>query len=264
MNFAQFGKEKGYDKHPHLLDLHVARMVEAHRIALIYMRDTPILDYGMVYLENVLGADSAAEIAEEIGRTPAQDGRTPETTILNLPEDGPARRAAEVLWGAVKVVYRENVLKEVRRTFMLRTYLQHLINAPDDADDQKVFHSDTFFPALKFWYFPKAVRKDEGPFWYVPRSAGLSDGVIAWHEARVEDIKAGRVESWRGAGHLEGSFRISEEEITGLGLQALPVCVEADSLVIANVFGFHKRGDTKRPTRRLSIHGSIRLNPFPE
>ena len=42
-----------------------------------------------------------------------------------------------------------------------------------------------------------------------------------------------------------------------------PVPVDGNTLVIANVSGFHRRGDTANTYIRDAIHGSIRLsNPF--
>jgi hypothetical protein len=107
------------------------------------------------------------------------------------------------------------------------------------------------------------VKVDEGPFWYTPNSAKLTEGLISWHEDRVRDMKSGMVEEWRGQPHKEGSFRASLEELADLGYKPFPVEVDADTLVVANVFGFHRRGDTVKPTNRVSMHGSIRLkNPF--
>ena len=63
---------------------------------------------------------------------------------------------------------------------------------------------------------------------------------------------------------LEGSFRITEEEISEFYPDGrCEVVVPGNTLVIANVFGFHCRGNTAVETERLAIHGSIRFrDPF--
>lgn len=257
-----FRNEKRYDKHPDLLDIHVPRMIEAHRIVETYMVKTPVLDSGVVLFDRFLGPDLAKAVKEQGDKSYIKDGRKPETMVNNL-EGTPAFEAADPIFQIMRRFFPEHVLKEVKELFAHHTYIQHLYNVPWDGDDQKIFHSDTFFPNLKFWYFPHKIEIEEGPFWYVPGSPKLTEKLIDWHISRVADLKAGSEEHWRGPSHREGSFRISDEEISDLGLKGVPVPVEADTFVVANVFGFHKRGDTQKPSNRVSIHGSLRLrNPF--
>ena len=63
---------------------------------------------------------------------------------------------------------------------------------------------------------------------------------------------------------LEGSFRISDEEIQEYYPdRRCEVVIPSNTLVLANVFGFHCRGNTNEETERLAIHGSIRFSdPF--
>lgn len=259
MDYIKYGKEKRYDRFPELLNVHVQRMIDAHERAASYLSNV-MLDSGIAKFENFLGAELAKEIEAEILDSTVKDGRKTHTLLVN--RSGPSFRAKEKLWSVVKGFYHERMTERVERVFSDQTYLQHIKNEPDDGDDQKVFHSDTFFPCVKFWYFPAKVEINEGPFWYVPYSAKLTPELVKWHEDRVAELKDGRASAWRGTGHREGSFRIGQQEIRSLGLMEAPVCVEADTLVVANVFGFHKRGDVDKPTHRVSIHGSIRLSPF--
>lgn len=261
MNFAQFGKNKDFIAYPQLLDIHVVRMLAAHGCAGAYLKDSDLLRSGLVFFNGFLGSEQAELVAEEISKVKPKDKRTPQSQVANMAGSA-SFKAQEKIEPVVLGFFQDRVHSEVTQMLGEMTYLQHLLNMPDDADEQKVFHSDTFFPCVKFWYFPRAVGKD-GCFWYVPHSPVLSEKLIDWHKARVEDLKSGKAEEWRGWGHKEGSFRISLEEIAELGLTPTPVCVEADTLVVANVFGFHKRGDTTEPIHRLAIHGSIRMNPFP-
>jgi hypothetical protein len=262
VSYQNFGREKNYLLYPQLLDFHVQRMVEAHRRVLTYMRETDLIHSGMLRFEGFLGSRAAAEIKEQALKIVVSDGIADDSRIICFPNsaatDGMAA-IGEVLLG----VFQDKLHWEMAQHLVHGSYLQHLLNRPDDGDDQKAFHSDTFFPCVKFWYFPQAIGKNDGPLVYVPRSAELTDALIQWHRDRVEDLKAGKAEEWRGVGHKEGSFRINEQELSDLGYKPEAVTVEPDTLIVANVFGFHRRGDTEEPTHRVSMHGSIRItNPF--
>jgi hypothetical protein len=259
MNFSIYGKEKQYSLYPHLLEIHVPRLKEAFRISSTYINPSELMESGLLRFDKFFGKDESRRLSRDIFEGPIKDGRKTGSMLKNRPHES---AVSDALWKAIIGYFPERVSSEVKQQFDEHTYFQHLLNLPDDEDEQKVFHSDTFFPCVKFWYFPQSVTVEDGSFWYVPHSVELTDKLIAWHEARVKDLKEDRSEAWRGKGHAEGSFRISPNEIADLGLKGTPVEVDADTLVIANVFGFHKRGDVKEPKHRVSIHGSIRLIPF--
>jgi hypothetical protein len=262
VNWADFGREKNYDLYPQLLDFHVQRMVEAHRRVLTYMQDTELLHGGMLRFEGFLGSGAAEEIKEQALKIAVSDGISEESRVATLPTGAASDGMIKVL-SVLEGVFHKNLQWEMMQHLVHGSYLQHLFNSPDDGDPQKVFHSDTFFPCVKFWYFPQAVGKNDGPLLYVAKSAELTHDLIQWHRDRVEDLKAGKAEDWRGVGHKEGSFRINEQELSDLGYKPEAVTVEPDTLIVANVFGFHRRGDTEEPTHRVSMHGSIRItNPF--
>jgi hypothetical protein len=261
LNFAELGKHKDFTAYPELLDIHVDRLVKANSLVHTYMKDSELLRSGLIRFDKFLGS-GFEEIAEEIKKVKPRDKRDPQSQIVNLPNSR-SFQIAGMLLEVVTTLFQEHMKQEVKLMFEWMTYLQHLVNSPDDQDDQKVFHTDTFFHCVKFWYFPKAVTRDEGAFWYVPYSPVLTDKLIDWHKQRIDELKIDRVAAWRGWGHKEGSLRISLDEIADLGLKPQAVEVEEDTLVVANVFGFHRRGDTKAPTHRFAIHGSLRIdNPF--
>jgi hypothetical protein len=143
------------------------------------------------------------------------------------------------------------------------TFVQRLHNKNGDGDVQKSYHMDTFFPCFKFWYFPEAVGPINGPFIYAKGSHILTEDRLQWIYEQSINIAEGKVEPWRTYGHAEGSFRISEDELKKMGLELSPIEVPENTLVIANVFGFHGRGESSSEGFRNSIHGSIRTSqPF--
>jgi hypothetical protein len=127
-----------------------------------------------------------------------------------------------------------------------------------EPDIQSFYHSDTFHPTMKSWFFLDDVTADSTPFTYVPGSHVANRRRLAWE--RRTSITARQHNDKLTA---EGSFRISEEEIRRLGYSA-PVAlpVAANTLVVADTSGFHARGTAAGMTTRLSIWAYSRSNPF--
>lgn len=152
---------------------------------------------------------------------------------------------------------------EVQDLYVRNTFVQKLINVANDGDVQKVLHSDTFFPCIKWWYFPEEVKLEDGPFAY---AAGSQIFTRAWAKFLYEQsiaISKNEIDSFRTYGHAEGSLRIFEHELDNLGCTARPYVVPANSLVVANVYGFHRRSEVLNIGYRNAVHGSIRVNtPF--
>ena len=152
---------------------------------------------------------------------------------------------------------------EIRLKYYGNTFAQRVDNDPNDNDNQKNSHVDTFFPAIKWWYFPDEVKLKHGPLCYAQKSCVPSDNYLDW--LYQESIKCvnGTYDDWKLKDHAEGSFRANDQELADMGLKVEPVPVKANTLVVANVAGFHRRGDTTVRHVRNAIHGSIRIdNPF--
>ncbi|ACY17063.1 phytanoyl-CoA dioxygenase family protein [Haliangium ochraceum] len=126
-----------------------------------------------------------------------------------------------------------------------------------NPDQQKRLHRDTFQPAVKFWYFLGEVRSEDGPFSYVPGSHRLSRARLRWEHERACAL------STRRTRNLGGALRIGEDELDQLALpapQRYPV--PANTLLMANVRGFHRREDAAAGARRLALYASLRPSPF--
>ncbi len=135
-----------------------------------------------------------------------------------------------------------------------------LANQGVGADDpQCAIHSDTFHSTSKAWFFLHDVGPDDGPFFYVPGSHTLTPQRLAWE--RAQSIAASRHDM---RDHAEGSFPDFRETISqALGLpQPQPVVVKANTLVVADTFGFHGRTPSSRATQRVELYSTLRRNPF--
>lgn len=136
--------------------------------------------------------------------------------------------------------------------------IQELTHFRDDSDIQKVMHRDTFHPAVKLWYFIDDVDIEDGPFVYVRGSHRMTAARARWEYTRSVAASHPRATS------RSGSFRVTEAELEAMGYppeESFPVA--ANTVVLANVCGFHRRGDVERDgARRVAIHASLRPTPF--
>ncbi len=139
-------------------------------------------------------------------------------------------------------------------------YIQAIRNGVREAapDPQKNLHSDTFHPSMKAWFFLEDVDSARGPFTYVPGSNRLSLARIRWEYRRsivAADLADGYSE--------KGSFRFEPRDLEALGLPPpRQLEVPANTLVIANTFGIHRRGPAMPGAARLELWAYSRCNPF--
>ena len=142
------------------------------------------------------------------------------------------------------------------------TFFQKVIVSPGRSDVQTILHSDTFFPAFKFWYFPREVGQADSPFSYCKGTHLLTAERLVFDYKNALDAILDRSKGI-SIDHREGSFRATDNEIIQLSSRRSKICSPENTLVIANVFGYHARSFAEKSTSRISIHGSLRYtNPF--
>lgn len=142
-------------------------------------------------------------------------------------------------------------------------YIQTILTHRDSAgqgtsDPQLKLHADAFQPSMKAWFFLNDVEPDEAPFNYVPGSHRLTPARLDWEYRRsitpLEQLD--RLSA-------RGSQRVSVDELASLGLPPpRALAVSANTLVVADTFGFHARGASARPTARVELWSYSRRNPF--
>ena len=65
------------------------------------------------------------------------------------------------------------------------------------------------------------------------------------------------------AHHASGSFRIRVSELQALGLPPVKrLAVKANTLLVADTFGFHGRTQSEKSTVRIELRWHMRRNPF--
>ena len=138
----------------------------------------------------------------------------------------------------------------------IQTVLSHAVAGP--ADPQRDLHTDTFHPTVKAWLFLTDVTPDAMPFVYVRGSHRLTEERLDWE--RRMSIRASE-----DAGQPETRLvrAVSRDELSDLGLpQPERISAPANTLVVADTFGFHSRGASAQPTTRVEIWAFGRRNPF--
>ena len=139
-------------------------------------------------------------------------------------------------------------------------YIQTILGGIEEGppDPQLQLHADTFHPSLKAWLFLTDVEDDGRPLTYVAGSHRPTPKRLAWEQRKsVEVLDSGDRLSERG------SLRIAPDELAELGLpQPTRFAVPANTLVAIDTYGFHARGDSSRPTKRVEIWAFSRRTPF--
>ena len=138
----------------------------------------------------------------------------------------------------------------------IQSILRH---AHDGAPDpQTALHADTFHPTVKAWLFLMDVAADAGPFTYVPGSHRLTSERLAWERRMSLAAPSSRDPEIR-----QGSFRIDPAELAALGLpEPRAFAVPANTLIVADTFGFHARGPSAGRSVRVEIWAYGRRSPF--
>jgi hypothetical protein len=192
---------------------------------------------------------------------PAREAVIGDTLTRLIPLDGPTLGRLPTVRSVLEGPAYRGLLDYIgsfrRRPHL---YVQTVFSRFCDAepDIQSFFHADTFHPTLKSWFFLQDVEEDAAPFAYVPGSHYANRRRLAW-ERRVSRTARDAADRLTA----EGSLRISEAEIRRLGYgpaQKLPVA--ANTLVVADTSGIHRRSTTDRGAVRVSIWAYSRSNPF--
>lgn len=219
---------------------------------------------GFIVKQDFLDPATFVRFRDEILRLdePAREAVIGDTLTRLIALDGPTLRRLPTVRHVLEGARYRGLLSYVgsfRRVPSL--YVQTVFSQfrPEaEPDIQSFYHTDTFHPTLKSWFFLQDVEADAAPFAYVPGSHRANRRRLAWE--RRMSLNA------RDAGDrltAEGSLRISEAEIHRLGYAAprkMPVA--ANTLVVADTSGIHRRSTTDQRSARVSIWAYSRSNPF--
>lgn len=274
-----FSTAKSFEAHPIIgsrflnrMGLHVARVLLSHGIMAIrmWMLQGPVSKTdrqfyrknGYLLIPDFLSDDEFRRMSQEVrhyeGETrEGRQGNTLTQRAVMSPEAlNTLPATSRMLNSKALRVLAQFTAGHCRAPFY---YIENVKNhyAEGEADPQKSFHTDTFHPTMKCWFFVDEVTEANGPFTYIPGSNRLT---MARLKAEYRKSVEGKDQTNRYG--RRGSMRYSDEEIAALGLpEPKAMIVPPNTLVIANTFGIHKRTESGKSTR-LSIYGDSRTNPF--
>jgi phytanoyl-CoA dioxygenase PhyH len=253
--------------------LHATRVALAHRLAnarrrklagLISAQDREAFERdGFVVRPSFLPLQQFGALVAQVRayRGPLREISEGDTIIRKIALDGRALAELPAL-GAVlqshdwRGLTRYIGSRDAEPVVWVQSILRHACTGPDDP--QTLLHADTFHPTVKAWLFLTDVAEDAGPFTYVPGSHRLTAERLDW-ERRMS--LAARYSA--NAENRQGSFRIDPSELALLGLpQPRAFAVPANTLVVADTFGFHARGPSVRSSLRVEIWAYGRRSPF--
>jgi Phytanoyl-CoA dioxygenase (PhyH) len=130
---------------------------------------------------------------------------------------------------------------------------QYLVQGSDENihDPETDLHADTFFNTNKAWLYFDDVEVANAPFVYVPQTNKMS------LPNRLE-----REYNYSLEKNVKGSRRVTQEEMVEIGLEEKVFTCKANTLVMANTLGYHRRLRGKAGYDRLTLAISVRFNPF--
>ena len=128
-----------------------------------------------------------------------------------------------------------------------------------DIDANVPFHADIHFHSHKVLFYMSDVTEEGGPFTYC-KNSHLNNLSRLWFEFKRGQLKDAHIEGWRIQQHLDKKF--FNNYFRKLKNKEYKVACPANTLVIANVHGFHKRGESISGVERSLIRIPLRYNPL--
>lgn len=148
------------------------------------------------------------------------------------------------------------------RAYMTRVYLdsQKEVDMPQNGGTNNI-HMDAPLRVLKFFYFINNGNEKNGTLYYAKRSHKRNTLRRLWFEYLLSVQYAYNKRKTHPEGEYDAGepwVAISEQDLRKLNLSIKPLCVKGNTLVIANVGGFHRRGNFTEPGERRTIEISFR------
>jgi len=252
----------------HVLRLRVAHGMAAMRRRRLARRVSPedraaFARDGLIAKANYLPPNDFQSLEDEIRayRGPAREMVQGDTITRRIALDSVSLRHLPTVARLLEAPDFQGILRYVSSfdaepMLYLQTILTGVVAG--DPDPQLALHSDAFQPSVKAWLFLNDVRPDAAPFTYVPGSHRLTAERLAWEKKTSIAASIGGIRLTR-----RGSFRVNPDELPGIGLPPpRSFAVPANTLVVADMFGFHARGPSEGPSFRVEIWAFGRHSPF--
>jgi hypothetical protein len=221
-----------------------------------------LLENGILVIRDFLPAEHFAKVRAE------GDWLRGETERLQTRRDGwavwqgvPIRTVPAERVGAIHEFFRDPRLRAIltaaeqrplgpiadHADFETMTYDDH-----PEVDRQTQLHSDCFFNTHKAWLYFDDVKDGDGPHVYVKGS----------HRLTLKRLEYIYNDSWGENPEKSPSRRITPDEQTSLGVMETVVTCPANTLMIVNTCGYHRRLRGTPGRKRSGLSFFFRANPF--
>lgn len=135
------------------------------------------------------------------------------------------------------------------------------VHGNSDFDVENILHQDHIYSVYKAWLYIEDITEENGAFVYVPNSHRFS-----WLDLKYQYLKsifycliAKGKSHWVPEKFLDkGRIIAPKDYFRDLDLKPIPLEARANSLIIANTRGFHKRGRFSPGRARKLIHLDFR------
>ena len=253
--------------------LHVRRLLLAHRLAAMRRRalaggigpeDRAAFERdGFLIKPDFLPADLFQGLLAEVKahRGTARETQQGDTVTRRIALDPKTLARLPAVLKAIELPAFQGITRyvnsfDIEPMLYVQTILTHIRKG--SPDPQLKLHSDAFQPSVKAWLFLTDVEERCAPFVYVPGSHKPTKARLAWEKAMSIAVSGEGERLSR-----RGSFRIDPADLPALGLPPpKSVTVKANTLVVADMFGFHARGASDQPSTRVEIWAYGRHSPF--
>jgi hypothetical protein len=132
--------------------------------------------------------------------------------------------------------------------------VERLIQGPgqNSEDTQTQIHSDTFFACHKCWFYISDVNLEDGPLIYLKGSHKLNPRQLL------------HIYKWSCSRRLDDdqSRRVTASELAKMRQQKEIFTCASNTLVIANMYGYHGRLQGEPGRERWAVHLQLRADPF--
>ena len=166
--------------------------------------------------------------------------------------DGVIEKLLPATFDFLRQSHLVNILPKVylgRNTLPQTWRLKYIRDLPEQIDENCFNHSDTFHNTLKIWIYLDDLAADEDTLKFWKRSHLPNEYIDS---LRLQELLNGN-----------GSPRLEENVMLRLGYEKFDQSIKANSIIIADTYGFHFRNYCPLKTKwRPTIFSSLRYSPL--
>jgi hypothetical protein len=226
---------------------------------------------GLLVIERFLDDESFAAVASEFEKANSDSPLRPYKDVAGARLYRSQLRLAELSdqLPVTKALFRDNkflddiVSAAIRRPInkrpevLLDTY-QRVISNGEDNDIENILHADLHVPTIKMFFYLEAVNSSNGAFIYAKGSHRLTiPRIIHEYELSIREAKSRRgiavPERMQERRANQVRNIIDNEARRRMKISETQVCAAANTLVIANNMGFHRRGEFMSDSPRKAL-----------